>query len=171
MSIQNTEPVYIDVKEGIMQKEQLILEIRDLLEEERFAALSTYGKEGPDTSLISFAASEDLMRIIFATPKETGKYFNIEKNGAVSMLIDDRCSHPDNINAIRTLSITGTARIISNEEEKSKWGDVLVRKHPMLEKFVAAESTALILAEVKKYLFVTRFQEVFVWVPSGDRRY
>jgi len=57
---------------------------------ERFAVLATDDKGQPYTSLISYAVTPDLSKVIFATPKKTQKYRNILQARDVALLIDNR---------------------------------------------------------------------------------
>src|SRR5512138_1985703 len=57
---------------------------------EPFAVLATSDSGRPYTSLISFAITPDLKKVIFATPKNTRKYRNLVNTGDVSILVDNR---------------------------------------------------------------------------------
>lgn len=140
--------------------------IRDLCEEEDFAVLATQGQEQPYTSLVGFVSSSDLKYIAFATPKETRKYFLLEENEKVAFMVDDRSDQPGSIKEIRALTITGNARILTEAEEESKWGKILVGKHPYLDEFVKSSDTALVVVEVFDYFYVEKFQEVSQWSPK-----
>ena len=139
--------------------------IRELCEGESFAVLATQGSGQPYASLIGFATSKDLKHLVFATPKQTRKYALLEKNNQVALLVDNRSSQPDRINDLSALTITGTGKILSAQEDKNKWGELLTEKHPYLRDFLAASDTAVVVVEVHKYLYVRRFQEVSEWIP------
>ena len=51
----------------------------------RFAVLATSDNRTPYTSLIAFALTPDRHTLIFATPKATRKYENINSQPAVSI--------------------------------------------------------------------------------------
>ncbi len=162
------EPFLIDVQQNHAKGEEaraLEEEIRRLSEEQPFAVLATQGKGITDASLISFASSPDLKHIVFATPRRTGKFDLIAGDENVSILVDDRSVQQSSINQISALTITGRARALSDANEILKWAGLLTEKHPNLAAFVMAPTTALILVEVANYLYVKRFQEVWVWKP------
>ena len=75
----------------MIDREQLQSEIAGLLLSQKLAVLSTRTPEGlPYASLIAFAATDDLQKIVLATPKATRKFTNIQNNPAVALLIDNR---------------------------------------------------------------------------------
>lgn len=163
------EPIFINIKKNYHDGENSISleeDIRKLLESQEFAVLATQGKGITVASLITFASSFDLKNLVFATPRDTGKFNLISSNENISILVDDRSLHQDSINKISALTITGEARILSNENEILEWGGLLLKKHPNLTSFLDASTIAVILVEVVKYHYVKRFQEVWEWNPS-----
>lgn len=138
--------------------------IQELLESELFAVLSTQHAGQPYASLISFAATRDLKRIIFSTTRETRKYSLLKKSPHVALLVDNRSQKPPLINHIQAVTITGKATILS---EKTKFSTLLLEKHPYLREFIENPSTALIMVDVYRYFFVRRFQEVSEWIPHS----
>lgn len=161
------EPMYIDVEKGTPNEDESIeAEIRNLCEGQSFAVLATQGEGQPYASLIGFATSQDLKYLVFATPKETRKFSLLEKNNHVSFLLDNRSTQPDSINLVSALTVTGLVRVLSDKEEMEAWSKILVRKHPYLDSFVRSDTTAVVLAEVFRYFYVRRFQEVFEWMPE-----
>ena len=165
------EPMFIDLKIGIKKKEEakksLAEDIRRLCDSQSFAVLATQGNGQPYATLISFAATQNLKYIIFTTPKATRKYSLIEGDKRVSLLIDNRSNQPDSINQISALTITGNARILTDEDQEH-WTDLFMEKHPYLSNFVESDSTAMILVEVVRYFYVRKFQEVFEWSPKQN---
>lgn len=142
-------------------------EIRELISAELFAVLATQGEGQPYTSIISFASNSDLTNIVFSTSRETRKFNLLLKSPKVSIMVDDRSSSPPIINQIRAVTITGTSRIIKDKNEKKSWASILTNKHPYLEGFLDAPSTAVVVVDVYRYFYVRRFQEVFEWNPRG----
>jgi nitroimidazol reductase NimA-like FMN-containing flavoprotein (pyridoxamine 5'-phosphate oxidase superfamily) len=164
------EPILIDVQKNSLKAENIRYlenDIRKLLESQAFGVLATQGKGITVTSLITFASSNDLRYIVFATPRQTGKFDLITNDENISILVDDRSLHQDSINKISALTITGRARILSDEKEIIEWGNQLTKKHPNLITFVKAKTSAVILVEVVSYQYVKRFQEVWEWDPSN----
>lgn len=164
------KPQYIDVKkedsEDITKKDKIANLIKELLVKESFGVLATAGNNECYTSLISFASSENLTTIAFATPIETTKFEMINKNKNVSILIDNRSTNENNINDIAAITVLGQARILTKKEEIEKWSKILINKHIYLDDFINAETSAMILIEITKYYYVTSFQEVMEWNPN-----
>ena len=109
--------------------------------------------------------SSDLKYIVFATPINTGKFKLIAAEENIAVLVDDRSSHKDSINEISALTIIGKGKILDDENEIYKWAKLLTEKHPNLNTFVKAQSTAIVLVDVEKYLYVKKFQEMREWDP------
>lgn len=168
MSKKTEEPLYIELHKNSLKGENVIElqdDIRKLCESELFGVLATQGKGITHASLISFAISNDLRYIVFATPINTGKFNLIAAEENISVLVDDRSSHKDSINEISALTIIGKGKILADENEIYKWATLLIEKHPNLNTFVKAQSTAIILVDVEKYLYVKKFQEMTEWDP------
>lgn len=166
---QYEEPLFIDVRKNCPEGEDArILEdvIRRLFEDQPFAVLATQGKGITNASLISFANTHDLKHIVFATPINTGKFDLITGDENVAILVDDRSQQQDSINQISALTITGKARILHDENEIISWAGLLMKKYPNLTAFVKAPTTAVILVEVVRFLYVSKFQEVSEYNPS-----
>jgi general stress protein 26 len=171
MMKQYEEPLFIDVSKNSPRGEDArILEntIRRLLEDQPFAVLATQGKGITNASLISFAETHDLKHIIFATPINTGKFDLIAGDENVAILVDDRSQQQDSINQICALTITGKARILEDENEMTNWAGLLTKKHPNLTDFVKAPTTAVILVDVVRFLYVSKFQEVWEYDPFSS---
>jgi hypothetical protein len=169
MMKQYEEPLFIDVRQNSPEGEDArILNdiIRRLTEDQPFAVLATQGKGITVASLIAFATSRDLKHFIFATPRNTGKFDLIAGDENVSILIDDRSLQQERINQISALTIIGKARIIYDEGEIAEAIELFTKKHPNLTNFVKAQTTAIIRVEVVRFIYVSRFQEVWEWDPT-----
>lgn len=164
------EPILIDVQKHSPKAEsirELENDIRKLLESQAFAVLATQGDGLTAASLITFVSSFDLKYIVFATPRNTEKFNQIDRNENISVLVDDRSLYQDSINKISALTIIGRAKILSNEKEIFEWGNLLTKKHESLTTFVKASTSAVVLIEVVRYQYVKRFQELWEWDPSN----
>jgi nitroimidazol reductase NimA-like FMN-containing flavoprotein (pyridoxamine 5'-phosphate oxidase superfamily) len=140
--------------------------IRRLLTEQPYAVLCTQGHSQPYCSLVAFAASDDLARILFSTPVTTRKYRLLTECEHVALLIDSRSTSPADMMRIEAVTATGNARAIPAGKEFDHWAGLLTARHPHLSAFVMAESSALFRVEVVRYFHVHRFQEVHQWVPG-----
>jgi len=133
--------------------------LKTLLTAQRLAVVATQMQGRPYTSLVAFAASEDLRRIAFCTTRATTKYRNLSEEPNVSVLIDSRTHSVEDFATGAAVTAIGKA----SELPESIVGPAIerfLRKHPHLEVFVRSPSTALCSVEVEKYYLVTRFQHV-----------
>jgi heme iron utilization protein len=162
-------PILIDVRQNLTEGDDfktIQKEVRALFEKQPFAVLATQGNDITDASLVTIAVSRNMKHIVFATPVRTGKYNFIVANENVSILVDDRTLHQDNINQISALTVFGKAKALTGAEEIHKWGKLLTDKHPALMDFVKAPTSAIILVRVTRYLYVKHFQDLWEWNPD-----
>ena len=133
--------------------------IRNLLESQRLAVLSTQDHGQPYCNLMAIAATEDLKYLLFATTRATSKYANLMADSRVAVLVDNRQNDPTDFVAAAALTALGKAWELLGKE-RQQFLEVYLRKHPYLEEFAAAPTCALLRVKVEKYIVVTRFQEV-----------
>lgn len=155
----SSKPKYINV-EYKNNDNNLSLKIKNILNQEDFCVLASASENQCHTSLISFVASEDLSKIVFATPIKTKKYDYIKDNTAVSLLFDTRSKGISNINDLVALNVNGKAKILKGSQDIDLWSKLLIEKHQYLKDFIVANTSALILIEIEKYSYVTSFQKV-----------
>ncbi len=137
--------------------------IREVFNNESFAVLATKGDRESYTSLISFANSDDLKIIGFASPIDTKKIQMLKENENVSILIDNRSKSEKNLNELVGITCIGKAKILKNKKEIDKWSKILINKHNYLDEFINAETTAIVLVYVSNFYYVSSFQEVIEW--------
>lgn len=165
-----SKPNYIEVQrentKNSEKRQTAIESTKIMLENESFGVLATNGENESYTSLISFVANEEATHLAFSTPIDTRKYKMIQKDGNVSLLIDNRSSNLDDINNIVAITAIGKARILKDIEERKKWSQILIDKHSYLDEFICADTSAVILVEISTYHYVSSFQEVVQWSPN-----
>jgi len=145
---------------------ELLVLIRNLLESQRLAVLSTQNHGQPYCNLIAIAATDDLRHLLFATTRATHKYANLMADSRVAVLVDNRQNDPADFAAAAALTALGKAWEVQGVE-RQQFLEVYLKKHPYLEAFVAAPTCALLRIKVDKYIVVTRFQEVReIQIPS-----
>jgi len=148
-----------------MNSPELRRMIWELLASERLAVLATQGADAPHTSLVAFAATEDLRRLVFATERETRKFGNLTSSPRVALLVDDRSHRATDLIEATAVSAAGRARDAHGEEREGLAG-LLLNKHPMLKPFVAQPGCAVVQVDVEVYQVVTRFQSVVEFHPA-----
>lgn len=145
----------------MIDRDQLRTDIIKLLSAQKLAVLATQNPEGfPYASLIAFAATEDLRKIVLATPRATRKFANISNNPGVSLLVDDRSNRENDFHDAKAVTVLGAVDQIENDASREELALLYLKKHPYLEDFLRSPSTALICISVWRYYLVSRFQEV-----------
>jgi nitroimidazol reductase NimA-like FMN-containing flavoprotein (pyridoxamine 5'-phosphate oxidase superfamily) len=139
--------------------EKLVNKIESLFQSQSLGVLATRGKEYPYCTLVGFAGTDDMRRIIFATLRNTRKYANIKKYPMISILIDSRSNRVEDFKDAMALTVLGTAHEAEGEERERLSGLYLAR-HPHLKEFLRDPDCALMVLEVERYILVTRFQQV-----------
>ena len=151
----------IFVVNTMTNREQLHREIAELLLSQKLAVLATQSSKGSAyASLIAFAATDDLQKIVFATPLATRKFANIKHNPNVSLLIDDRSNNEKDFHDAQAVTVMGAVDRIEPDASQNELATIYLGKHPYLEDFLRSPSTAFISISVWRYYLVSRFQEV-----------
>lgn len=133
--------------------------LESLLREQRLAVLSTQKGVQPYSSLVAFAATDDLKHLLFATHRGTRKYANLLENGHVAMLVDNRSNEESDFQNAIAATATGMAQELRGPEKEALLERYL-DKHPYLGDFVSSAPCAFFKVAVDIYYVVTRFQEV-----------
>lgn len=133
--------------------------IRLLLSQQRLAVLSTQRSGQPYSSLMAFAFTSDLKRLLVATGKSTRKHQNILQESRVSLLVDNRANNEADFHQAAALTILGKAEEI-RDSERPVLSRLYLERHPYLEKFLDSPTTSFFQITVDHYLLVSRFQNV-----------
>ena len=130
---------------------------------QRHAVLSTVSNGQPYTSLVAFAMTPEMKRVVFATPRRTAKYRNILKNNRVALLIDTRSNTDTAYMESEAVTVIGTALPIRRSSKREFFANILMEKHPALKGFIQSKTTAIIVVEAEKCFHTGSFQEVSEW--------
>lgn len=140
--------------------------LRELFATQDLAVLATQGDGQPYACLVAFAATADLREVLFATARSTRKFANLSREPRVSLLIDDRSRRETDFQRGVAVTVTGAARDTAGAKREA-----LLRlyrtRHPSLEAFATAPTSALVAVRVEAYYVVRRFEEVDVVRPGG----
>lgn len=143
-----------------MSKDRSHMEVlRELLESQLLGVLGTHHEGEPYTSLVGFAATEDLKHLLFATGKTTRKRANLVADARASILVDNRTNRPADFTVASAATAVGVVEEVA-EAERSEFDRVFLAKHPHLEAFVHSPSCARLRLGVSVYMVVTHFQHV-----------
>ena len=130
--------------------------------EEYFAVLATDDGRRPYTSLVVYAFTPDMKKIIFATPKNTRKYINIIHSANVALLIDNRSKRKKSLMETEAITIIGMAKAVRKGKAWDGFAKIFLMKHPDFEEFINSPSTALMAVDIVQCVHVSRFQTVSV---------
>ena len=137
--------------------------LKDFDVKEDFAVLATDDNGSPYTSLISYALTPDLRMVIFATPKGTRKYKNILNSSQVALLIDNRSKSKHRLLETEAITVIGAAKYVRKGKKWDELSRIFLRKHPDLEEFIHASTTALMAVQIIECIHVGHFQTLSVW--------
>jgi uncharacterized protein YhbP (UPF0306 family) len=142
-------------EEGIKLKGLL----RDLFGKQKLAVLATEKAKEPYTSLVAFAATDDLKSILFATTKSSRKYANLLGNRKVALLVDKRTNRSSDFRKGIAVTALGRAEELKGLR-RSRFLGIYLTKHPYLEEFVRSTNASLFKVNVDIYYVVDKFQHV-----------
>ena len=140
-------------------RDQLATLLRSLFQQQLHMVLATHDGKAPYTSLMAFAAAPLLDRLYFVTSRSTSKYGNIMTNNQVSALIDNRSNNSADFQSALAVTVLGRAKELMGED-KSGPLSLFLHRHPALEPFCLAPSSALMALVVRRFILVNRFDEV-----------
>jgi hypothetical protein len=147
------------LKVSAMDESDLRAQLGDLFRSQLLAVLATQGPDGPYASLVAFASSEDLRYLIFATSRSTRKFAKLSADARAAMLIDRRSNQlSDFCNAV-AVTVLGEVEEVAGKD-RTAIESLYLAKHPHLAGFLGSENCALMRLLVKKYIFVSNFQQV-----------
>ncbi len=133
--------------------------LRGLLSGQLLGVLGTHHNGEPYTSLVGFAATDDLRHLLFATGRATRKHANLVADARASMLVDNRTNRPADFTEAAAATAVGLVEEIS-ADDRPLFDEVFLAKHPHLQSFVRSPSCVPLRLQVSTYMVVTRFQYV-----------
>jgi nitroimidazol reductase NimA-like FMN-containing flavoprotein (pyridoxamine 5'-phosphate oxidase superfamily) len=143
-------------------------DIRQLLQDEQLAVLSTEQQGQPYASLVAFAVTAELADIFFCTPKTTRKFSNLVNNPRVAMLINNCRNQLSDIYSAISVTAVGKAVEVTDSSKEDQ-SALYLQKHPHLKEFLWTETTALVQVRVERYFLVRKFQDVYEYKVSVSK--
>ena len=134
--------------------------IEILFADQRLAVLSTCSADGhPYASLVCVVAEADLSGVHFATTRATRKFANLSAEPRAALLVENSRNRQSDIYEAMAVTAIGTVQEVDSAAAGTA-RELYRQRHPQLEAFVTAPSTALLRLAVKSYYLVNRFQKV-----------
>jgi general stress protein 26 len=117
--------------------------IKDLLENEKLCAMATCWEDKPYLSLMNFTYVESENKVVLSSRRDSMKYFNIQKNEHISLLL---------FSSSHKLSATflGTALIMENDEEKH-YRELHMKRNNMPQ-FIIGDNIGIIVFSIEKII-------------------
>lgn len=137
----------------------LTQQLSTLMLGQRLGVLSTCGRRQPYASLVAFAATDDLLHIVFVTSRRTRKYANLAANAKIAMLIDNRSGRASDFRKAMVVTAVGTVREV-RKTRNSRLIRIYLDKHIQLRDFLWSSTSAVLDIRVETYSVVERFQQV-----------
>jgi hypothetical protein len=88
---------------------QLKSSLSTLFREQYFAVLATRSGDQLHTTLVAFAATDDLKTLFVCTPRATRKYANLKQNPSVSLLVHNSANMATDIRQAMAVTVSGDA--------------------------------------------------------------
>lgn len=144
---------------GMETHEDIRKQLKELFHRRQLAVLSTQQDGQPYASLIAFTVEDNLRHLYFVTPRTTRKFQNLSASPKVALLINDSENRETDFHRAIAVTIVGWAEEIAGTEREKSLATYLTR-HPHLEDFAAAPTSALIRVTIRSFYMVRRFQQV-----------
>ncbi|MBN2266816.1 MAG: pyridoxamine 5'-phosphate oxidase family protein [Candidatus Babeliaceae bacterium] len=142
-----------------MDRQELLSNVAKLMNTQKLGVLATVGTPYPYTSLMTFAATDDLRQIIFATLRKTTKYSNMVANKYVSLLVDCALNKIDDLKKAVAVTVLGKVAEAGNGA-REVYRALLLKKNPELVAFLKESECTIMVLAVDKYVYVDSFQHV-----------
>jgi nitroimidazol reductase NimA-like FMN-containing flavoprotein (pyridoxamine 5'-phosphate oxidase superfamily) len=136
--------------------------IRSLCEQQKLAVLATTGDNRPYANLVAFVCDPAMTYLLFATPRTTRKFLNLQSNPAAALLIHDAANRKADFTQAISLTVLGTASEALPPDKEAYQADYL-KKHPHLRSFVTSKECALLRVAIDTLIVVSDFQTVHTW--------
>ena len=143
-------------------------DITALFGQQYFAVLATRSGEHIHTSLVAFAAADNLKSIYLCTPRATRKFNNIKENPVVSLLVHNSTNQTTDIRQAMAVTVSGTAAEVDTDQLAQARG-IYLSKQSQMTGFANAPNTAMVEIRVSRYDVVAHFQEVAILDIGKDR--
>lgn len=156
MSNLMTEPRY---SEASIDDPRARAVLEKIMHGQRSGVLGTSFMDIPLCSQMAFAVAEDLRTMIVVTPRQTTKHDNMTANPNVSFLVSTARNDPSDPASAVALTATAFATELS-DERRQEAVRLFSARHPELQAFASAPTTAVMELRIDSYHVVSNFQGV-----------
>lgn len=140
----------------------MLKKMKKLVKDKDVCVLATVMGNVPHCSLMSYVPDRDCLEIYMMTRKGTKKYRNLAANRTVSLLIDTREEDCGADRArIKALTVSGVFKTISDEAQKKRIRQKLLKKHPQLKPFAQDPDTEVFAVKVKSFQLLDGVKDAY----------
>jgi nitroimidazol reductase NimA-like FMN-containing flavoprotein (pyridoxamine 5'-phosphate oxidase superfamily) len=126
--------------------------IKTLIKSRDVCVFSTVSDGAPHCSLMSYVTDVTCREFYMITLTGTKKYRNLESNGAVSLLIDNREEDVEHRRKdILALTVSGTFQKMEDPAEQGRVLRQLLEKHPHLKEFAESGEAKVFTVQAKSF--------------------
>jgi nitroimidazol reductase NimA-like FMN-containing flavoprotein (pyridoxamine 5'-phosphate oxidase superfamily) len=136
-----------------------------LFHSQRYAVLATDDCGQPFTSLMAFAATDDLRQLVILSDRNTRKFTNLAVNRRVALLVDDRGNKTTDTQESIAVTVLGRA-FEADADNGHVLAQLFLRRHPGLTDFAATPDCVIVRVEVSVVLLVQQFEHTIEWRPD-----
>ena len=147
---------------------ELKTQLAQLFAEQYFAVLATRSGDRIHTTLVAFAAADDLKTVFVCTPRATRKYANLKQHPTVSLLVHNSANMAADIRQAMAVTVSGRASEVPVQHLETA-RSVYLAKQPHMKAFATSPNTAIIEVSVDRYDVVAHFQDVTILEIRTDR--
>lgn len=123
-----------------------------MVKENDSCVLATASENRPHCSLMAYVADDTGEKLYMATPADSRKFTNLEKNPAVSLLIDTRARPEEE--KTRALTVSGTCIRVKDPKERAAAAEKLLAVHPRLAELLDDPGVEILCVTVSSFLLL-----------------
>lgn len=140
----------------------MLEDCKRILRKKDLCVLATAGPEGPHCSLMGYALDDSESTLICVTERNTLKYYNMQANPRVSLLVDTRDEHPDRNQrqAMQALTLSCLALELTGTQREAALKR-LGKEQPQLKDILASSDAAVMALEIRSYQLLTGATNIY----------
>lgn len=124
--------------------------MKSIISNNNVCVLATVAGEVPHCSLMSYAPDEECRELYMMTSRDTKKFINLQKNNAVSLLIDTRTNADgEDLSNVHALTVAGTFRQITDPARREQVMKELIKIHPHLKDLAKQQEAEVFAVRIR----------------------
>jgi nitroimidazol reductase NimA-like FMN-containing flavoprotein (pyridoxamine 5'-phosphate oxidase superfamily) len=132
----------------------MIDKMKAILKAMDMCVLATCADNKPHCSLMAYVPAESGELLYMATLRESQKFSNLQRNPAVSLLVDTRTSSAQDRRRIQSLTVTGRYVPVTEPAERDAIRKQLLARHAHLEILVNDPAAEIVRIDIEAFLLL-----------------